>query len=154
VNVGVRRARVADARAAAEVLIRSRRAAFPAVPAGVHTDDEVREWFATVVVPGREVWVAEADDADGGEPVAVLVLQDGWVDQLYVLAEWTGRGVGSRLVALAKARHDALDLWAFQSNVDAIRFYEGHGFVEVERTDGSDNEEGEPDVHLRWERRQ
>ena len=39
-------------------------------------------------------------------------------------------------------------LWAFRVNTPALRFYERHGFVEVTRTDGSRNEENEPDVRL------
>ena len=62
----------------------------------------------------------------------------------------TGQGIGSRLLERAKAeRPDGLDLWTFQANTGARRFYERHGFVEVARTDG-DNEEGEPDIRLRW----
>ena len=38
----------------------------------------------------------------------------------------------------------ASTLWVFQSNTRAIRFYERHGFVEVERTDGAGNEERSP----------
>jgi hypothetical protein len=41
-------------------------------------------------------------------------------------------------------------LWTFQVNGPARRFYERHGFVEVAQTDGSGNEEAEPDVRLEW----
>ena len=62
----------------------------------------------------------------------------------------TGPGLGTRLLDRAKAeRPDGLDLWTFQANTGARRFYERHGFVEVARTDG-DNEEGAPDVRLAW----
>ncbi len=132
--------------AVADVWLRSRHASIPAIPAPVHTDDEVREWFATVVLPDREVWVVEAD----GSVVAMMVLENEWVGQLYVDPTWTGQGVGSLLVDLAKdVRPAGLDLWAFQSNVGALRFYERHGFVAIETTDDA-NEEGAPDVHYRW----
>ena len=59
----------------------------------------------------------------------------------------TGRGIGSALLAVAKReRPQGLRLWTFQSNTGAQRFYERHGFVEVRRTDGRDNEERAPDV--------
>jgi GNAT superfamily N-acetyltransferase len=91
-------------------------------------------------------------EIDGGV-VAFLVLDNGWLAHLYVDPEWTGRGLGSRLVNLAKALHPhGLDLWTFQSNVGARRFYEQHGFVALETTDGA-NEEGAPDVHYHWPRR-
>ena len=130
----------------ANLWLRSRYASIPAIPPPVHTDQDVRGYFASVVLPDREAWVIEA----GEQVVALLVLDNDWVDELYVDPEWTGRGLGSRLIELAKElRPTRLDLWTFQSNVDARRFYERHGFVAVGTTDG-DNEEGAPDVHYHW----
>jgi GNAT superfamily N-acetyltransferase len=139
-------ARSDEARKIADLWLRSRSASIPAIPAPVHSDDEVREWFATVVMPDREVWIITRDDI----PAALLVLDGGWIDQLYVDPRWTGRGLGSVLLGVAKEqRPDALDLWTFQSNLGARRFYERHGFVAVGSTDG-ENEEGAPDFHYRW----
>jgi GNAT superfamily N-acetyltransferase len=90
-----RRARPEEARTIANLWLRSRYASIPAIPAPAHSDDETREWFASVVVASRDVWVIEHDDL----PVALLVLADGWVDQLYVDPQWTGRGLGSTLMA-------------------------------------------------------
>jgi hypothetical protein len=47
-------------------------------------------------------------------------------------------------------RPDGFGLWVFTSNTPARAFYAGHGFVETERTDGSDNEEHAPDVRMEW----
>jgi ribosomal protein S18 acetylase RimI-like enzyme len=64
---------------------------------------------------------------------------------------WSGRGIGSRLVALAKDRRPAgLELVTFQDNGNARRFYEQRGFLEVGRGDGPGNEEGQPDVRYAW----
>ena len=41
---------------------------------------------------------------------------------------------------------EGLQLWVFQRNVGARRFYERHGFTLTELTDGSRNEEREPDA--------
>ena len=38
----------------------------------------------------------------------------------------------------------------FESNVAARAFYARHGLVELERTDGSANEERRPDVRMAW----
>ena len=142
----IRRATAADATAVAEVWLRSRKASVPAIPAPVHNDDEVRSWFVELVVPERETWVAEVD----GEVVGLLVLDGDDVDQLYVDPAMTGQGVGSRLLARAKAeRPGGLELWTFQANAGALRFYARHGFVEAARTDG-DNEERAPDLRLAW----
>jgi GNAT superfamily N-acetyltransferase len=145
--VTLRRAVSADARAVADVWLRSRRAAVADVPAPVHPDDEVRHHFETVLVPTRETWLAEAD----GVVVAVLVLDGGELDQLYVDPDWQRGGIGSQLVLLAQSRRPGgLALWTFQSNLGARRFYERHGFVAVDWTDGSTNEERAPDVRYVW----
>ena len=132
--------------AVADLWLRSRYASIPAIPPPVHSDDEVREWFASVVLPSGQLWVIEADEG----LVAMLVLDNGWLAQLYVDPEWTGRGLGSRLVKLAKELHpNGLDLWTFQSNIRARCFYEQHGFAVLATTDGA-NQEGAPDVHYHW----
>lgn len=145
--VDLRRAASAgDALAAADVWLRSFAAALPGV-VSPRSADEVREYFRDVVVPLRETWVA---DARGGI-VGVMVLRDGELSQLYLDPHWRGRGLGDRFVALAKERSPGgLDLWTFQVNKPAHRFYERHGFVAVEHTDGSGNEEREPDVRYVW----
>ncbi|MEU4208477.1 GNAT family N-acetyltransferase [Streptomyces sp. NPDC026206] len=143
----LRRAGAADAAEVAELWLRSYDAALPAVRRA-HTDEEVRAWFRHVVVPGLETWVAEAA---GGELVGVMVLDDDHLDQLYLAPSWRGRGLGDRFVALAKERRPGgLDLWTFQVNTPAHRFYERHGFSSAERTDGGANEEREPDVRYVW----
>ncbi|MET8803036.1 GNAT family N-acetyltransferase [Streptomyces sp. NPDC004546] len=146
-EVVLRRAVAADALAAADVYLRSFDAALPTV-VRPHTDDEVREYIRDVVVPLRETWVAEAD---GGGIVGLMVLNRELLSQLYLDPEWRGRGIGDRFVALAKERSPGgLTLWTFQVNKPAHRFYERHGFAAVEFTDGSGNEEREPDVRYVW----
>ncbi|MET9773752.1 GNAT family N-acetyltransferase [Streptomyces sp. NPDC006367] len=146
--VRLRRATDADARAAADVWLRSFTAALPAV-VRPRADDEVRDYFRHVLVPRCETWVAQA--ADGGV-VGVMVLEDDELAQLYLAPEWRGRGIGDRFVALAKERcPGGLWLWTFQVNTPAHRFYERHGFRAVEWTDGARNEEREPDVRYVWQ---
>jgi GNAT superfamily N-acetyltransferase len=145
-EVLLRRATAHDAAAVADVWLRSYKAALPSVRQA-HTDDEVRGWFRDVVVPERETWVADAS----GVVVGLMVLGPGEIDQLYLDPDWRGRGLGDRFVALAKELFPSgLSLWTFQVNEAAGRFYERHGFVAVERTDGRENEEREPDVRYSW----
>jgi len=140
----VRLARRDEAAQLADLWLRSRGTAVPAIPPPVHSDEEVRAWFADVVLPTKEVWVVE-----GQTVLALLVLDGHWLDQLYVDPCYTGRGLGSVLVELAKTQRSYLDLWTFQANHRARGFYERHGFEVVSETDG-DNEEGAPDVRYRW----
>jgi GNAT superfamily N-acetyltransferase len=145
--VVLRPASPADAAAIADVWLTSFGAALPTVRRA-HTDDEVRGWIRDVLVPRHDTWVAEVD----GAVVGVLALSEGWLDQLYLAPGWRGRGIGDRLVALAKQRQPGgLQLWTFQVNEPAQRFYERHGFLAVERTDGDGNEEREPDVRFVWQ---
>jgi GNAT superfamily N-acetyltransferase len=144
----IRRALADEGEQIAELWLRCRRSAVPQIPPTVHDDSDVRRWFREVVLPHREVWLACPDDDQ--ELLGVLVLDGEWVEQLYVAPEHVSRGIGSRLLDVAKAaRPDGLQLWTFQSNVGAQRFYERHGFVPVARTDG-DNEEGAPDIRYTW----
>jgi GNAT superfamily N-acetyltransferase len=128
------------------VWLRSRMASVPEIPPPVHSAEEVHSWFQDVVLPSREVWVAD----EGGAVIGVLVIEDQWIDQLYVVPDRTGQGVGSRLIVVAKQqRPSGLELWSFEANVRARRFYESHGFVATGSTPG-DNEEGAPDVRFEW----
>jgi ribosomal protein S18 acetylase RimI-like enzyme len=123
-------------------------AASDAIPALVHSDADVGEWMEHFVTRKLELWIAEGSD---DRCVGILVLDDEWIDQLYVEPQLTDRGIGGQLLSVAKReRPDGLRLWTFVSNDGAQRFYERHGFVEVERTDGSHNEEGAPDIQYAY----
>jgi len=144
-EISIRDATAADADAVADTWLAAFRETYDFPPA--HTDDEVRGWVARGLLPSTQTWVATA----GGDVIGFLALREGWVEQLYVRRPWTGRGIGSRLMALAKERRPGgLELWTFQVNAGARRFYERHGFRAVELTDGSGNEERQPDVRYAW----
>jgi GNAT superfamily N-acetyltransferase len=65
--------------------------------------------------------------------------------------DYHGEGVGSALLERVKLqRPGGFDLWTFQANKGARRFYERHGLEAVERTDGKRNEEQLPDVRYAW----
>jgi 8-oxo-dGTP pyrophosphatase MutT (NUDIX family)/GNAT superfamily N-acetyltransferase len=152
----IRQVRNNDAGDCAQVFMRSRAFALPDLPE-VHAPGEVRRWMADEVIGHADVWVADLD----GTVVGILVLDRaargdggadaGWIEHMYIDPAWIGRGLGDRFVELAKQRNpDGLQLWTFQVNEGAQRFYERHGFAEEERTDGSGNEERTPDVRYRW----
>jgi ribosomal protein S18 acetylase RimI-like enzyme len=144
-HLSVRRALPDDAPAVADIYLASFRETYDFPLA--HTDDEVRGWVAGHLLPNSETWLAERD----GSPVGFVTISGEAIEQLYVAPGCTGRGVGSRLVALAQERRTAgLSLWTFQVNAGARRFYERHGFRAVEFGDGSGNEERQPDVRYAW----
>ena len=138
----IRPAVVADAAGCARVYIRSKAFAMAEVPEP-HSEAEIATWIAEQAIPGMQVWVADLD----GVIVGQVMLAPGWLHHLYIDPSWMGRGLGDQFMALARQREpDGLQLWVFQSNTAARRFYERHGFVAVEFTDGQGNEERWPDV--------
>jgi GNAT superfamily N-acetyltransferase len=144
----LRRATDDDAAAVADVFLAAFHATYPAFPT-IHTDDETRAWIAGDVVPTTECWVAVDDHG----VIGMMALTPGWIEHLYIAPERAGEGIGRRLVELAKARSAGhLELWTFQVNDRARRFYERNGFAAVELTDGSGNEERQPDVRYAWSR--
>jgi GNAT superfamily N-acetyltransferase len=143
----IRRGRVEESDAIAELYFRVRQQALAArsIPAAVHSLDELRVWVRDHLFGEQEVWVAEAE----GGVVGFMVLgRPDWLEHLYIDEAATGAGLGSRFVELAMAELPGqIQLWTFQSNTGAQRFYVRHGFVPVQWTDG-DNEERSPDVRL------
>ena len=146
-DLTLRPATAHDLEAVAEVHLRARSAAFPQMPRGVHPPDEVRAWVGGWDLVAHEVWVAETD----GEVVGYARLTGAWLDDLYVDPERQGSGVGSALLEVAESvRPEGFCLWVFESNTPAREFYARRGLVELERTDGSANEERAPDVRMAW----
>jgi 8-oxo-dGTP pyrophosphatase MutT (NUDIX family)/GNAT superfamily N-acetyltransferase len=146
----LRPARQGDAAGCSSVYLRSRRFALASVPV-VHSDSEVRRWMADEMVGRTNMTVAEVDGVIVGMMVLESSADKGWIEQLYLDPSWFGRGLGLRFLDLAKlACPRELQLWTFAANGGARRFYGRAGFVEVEQTDGSGNEERAADVRMRW----
>ena len=143
----IRPATPEDATPIADVWLESWRATFDFEPA--HPDEDVRRWVREELLEAED-WVA-TDPSRGDRVIALLGLSDVMVEQLYVRPEWIGRGVGRRLLDLAKRRRpDGLELYCFAANDRARRFYERNGFTAVAFGDGSGNMERQPDVLYRW----
>ncbi len=146
-GIAIRRAGPADAPAIAEIWLRSFGATYDFPPA--HPDDDVRRWVRDELVPTTETWVA-VDEASA-RIVGFMALDADDLAQLYLDPGWLRRGIGSRLVSLAKARRPGgLGLYTFQANAGARAFYERHGFRVVWFGDGSANEERQPDLRYTW----
>jgi GNAT superfamily N-acetyltransferase len=141
----VRRARPDDARAIGHLHHFTMKTSLPFLPE-LHTPDDVVDYVSGRLMSTNDVWVAEED----GKVVGYTAFNDDWVNQLYVHPDSQGRGVGPRLLAQAMADGQPKQLWAFQQNARARKFYEDRGFVAVEFTDGAGNEEKTPDVRYEW----
>ncbi|WP_374563717.1 N-acetyltransferase family protein [Ideonella sp.] len=111
-----------------------------------HTLEGARAFFLAEVLPTCEVLVALVDGVLAG----MTALQAPWIMQMAVFAEYRRHGVGSALLAAARARSPAeLRLFTFQRNHAARAFYERHGFI-AQRLGTSPAPENEPDVEYAW----
>jgi ribosomal protein S18 acetylase RimI-like enzyme len=142
----IRRATPDDAPALADVHLRARRECM-AYLRDIHSPEEVLAWIREVMPRHEEVWVAE----DDGRVIGFFALSEGLLYHLYVNPELHGQGAGSLLFDRVKElAPEGFRLWVFQRNTQAREFYEHRGMRVVELTDGSRNEEREPDALYEW----
>lgn len=147
----LRPATAADAPAVAALMIGTRLALMPFAPSA-HSDDETRQWVAQVLIPGGGVTVATLQGTVVGVVAAEAEGPLGWIHQLMVHPAHVKRGIGHALLAHALARLPRpVQLWTFQANWAARRFYERQGWQAVAFTEGADNEERVPDVMYRMD---
>jgi GNAT superfamily N-acetyltransferase len=143
----LRQLKLDDMDAAARVVRTAFDQAIPSL-AGLHTPEEDQWFFRERVFETCEVWGA----FDGAAMRGIIAFREGWIDQLYVLPTAQRRGVGKDLLQVAQNAFDRLQLWTFQRNAPARRFYEARGFALIQQTDGARNEEKEPDALYLWTR--
>ena len=95
-----------------------------------HPVAEQTAYLLDHVAPSHRVVVAHDDSGI----VGFLASTDDSVGQLYVRVDRIGRGIGSRLLNLAKQQSSGhLWLYTFACNHRALTFYTRHGFAEVAR---------------------
>lgn len=115
----------------------------------LHAVEEDRQFIENVILKECEVIVAEGDAGI----VSFLARNGEEIRLIYSHPDFVGSGAGSLLLdAAKKSGVVALELWCFQANERARRFYEERGFRAVGFTDGRNNEEKVPDVRYRWGR--
>ena len=144
--LSLRPARPEDAEAIGRLFARSRRV-LTFLPE-LHSVAEDLAFIRDLVMVECLVTVASRD----GVIVGFLAETPGWIEQFYIDPQQLRTGIGALLLDHAKQRHLSLELWCFRDNVGGRAFYERHGFVPVEATDGARNEAGAPDIRYRWER--
>ena len=141
----IRIAMPADTSVVVKVFNRSKSESLPWLPV-LHTLEEDHWFVEHQLIRAGTVFLVE----EGGRAVAMCALKEGFVEQLYVLPESQGKGIGRLLINRCKEQSPTgLQLWCFQQNDRALAFYAAMGFEVVRLTDG-DNEEGLPDALLAW----
>lgn len=141
----LRPARPEDAATIADIIVAAR-LTMPYVPLD---EAGARNFFTNLAPTIYDFQLALVD----GVPVGVAAIKEGddFLHHLYIHPDYHRRGLGTALLTWTKAERPAgLQLWCFQANQNARAFYEHHGFVAVEETDGAGNMEKTPDVRYEW----
>lgn len=94
-------------------------------------------------------WVTVAER--NGRVIGFMARDGAEICSLYLAPDARGQGVGKVLLRQAKAAQPELWLRTLVANTGARRFYQREGFCETDRTDGSGNDEGLPDVRMAWQ---
>jgi len=125
--VAVRRAARRDMAACAAIYLERRRERFHWLD-----PDSLRPGDLQDDVRGEEIWVAEAHGQVVG--FSSMYVAVSFVHNLFVRADWEGRGVGRLLMDHAVARLDwPVTLKCVVGNAPARAFYERLGFTEQRR---------------------
>lgn len=114
-----------------------------------HPLEEQMRYYAEKVIPSHTTRVVIALESE--EVVGFLATTPTTIAQLYIHTGYQGRGIGTRLLNIAKQESSGrLRLFTFASNKGAQRFYEKHGFVVIAR--GFEEEWGLEDIEYEWVR--
>ena len=129
---------------------RSKAFAIPEVPEP-HTEAEIATWMGDVAIPTMDVWVADVDGVVVGQMMLSRTGRTGCITSTSIRRGWAGDSATSSWRSLANVIPTACSCGRSRATRRRRRFYERHGFVAVEFTDGSGNEERWPDVRYTGE---
>ncbi len=100
------------------------------------------------MIPNQVVLVAELEEG----VVGFIAIEGEWVEHLYIAPAHQGIGIGDALLTagegIASRGPDAVDVR--EATIARESSTNSRGFVAVEFTDGSRNEERTPDVRYQW----
>src|SRR5262245_9896224 len=117
----IRRATPDDAPGISDLFVRTRHemAYLPRIP------EHIRPLLGGRFLERAELWVLEEE----GRVLGFAGVSGSELTHLYIDPSAQNRGVGSELLEHVKnLRPERLELWVFQKNEGARRFYERHGF--------------------------
>ena len=87
---------------------------------------------------------------DDGIVKGMIHIEGKEIVELYVDYFFWGQGFGAKLIEFAREKHDVRFLWVLEKNVDAIKFYEAHGF---QANGKRQPEEGTPEYIIMLEKK-
>lgn len=113
----------------------------------IHSFEDHLFFLNHILIKDNKVYIAV--EAAGKQVIGLLACNENWVNQLYVHTQYQGRGIGNRLLSLAKQQSNGrLFLYTFEVNKRAQNFYERNGFRIIGR--GNENEEQLEDIKYEW----
>lgn len=113
----------------------------------IHSFEDHVFFLNNILIQDNKVYLAI--DTSEEQVVGILACNENWVNQLYIHTQFQGRGIGKKLLDLAKQRSEGrLFLYTFEVNKKAQQFYERNGFRIIDR--GNDNEEKLDDIKYEW----
>lgn len=107
-----------------------------------HGDDRL---FCEHLIATQQVLVARDPRVLG-----FLARDDEVVTALYLAPGVRGRGIGTMLLDAARDGMPRLHVWTYSANRGAIRFWSREGFRLIATTEGGDEGDGLPDLHMEW----
>ena len=145
----IRKAEAKDLSRIAEILVFAKRIKYRAI---FNNDDYSFNELQVVKLVEKysnprildNIWVY-----DDGIVKGMIHIEGKEIVELYVDYFFWGQGFGAKLIEFAREKYDVRFLWVLENNVDAIKFYEAHGFA----ANGKRQlEEGTPEYAIMMER--
>ena len=124
----IRRAAPEDISRIAEILVFAKRMKYRSI-----FNDDTYAFGKLQVIPVAKEYIEKGllDNMflyDDGFVKGLIRIEKEEIIELYVDHFFQGQGIGSELIEYAKENYSVNFLWAIEKNVDAVRFYEAHGF--------------------------
>lgn len=110
-----------------------------------HSFEDHMYFLNNILNKDNQIYIATLND----KVVGMIAFNDNEINQLYIQISYQGRGLGRKLLEMAKANSKGrLTLYTFEVNQKAQRFYENNGFQIIGR--GFENEENLDDLKYEW----
>ena len=124
----IRRATEEDASRIAEILVFAKRMKYRSI-----FNDDAYSFGELQVIPVAKKYIENGflDNMflyDDGIIKGLIRIEKEEILELYVDHFFQGQGVGSELIKYAKENYPVSFLWTIEKNIDAVHFYEAHGF--------------------------
>lgn len=111
----------------------------------IHSFENHLFFLNNILNKDNEIYIA----VDNSKVVGLIAFNKNEVNQLYIHNDFQGKGLGKRLLDMAKINSDGrLTLYTFEINYKAQRFYDRNGFKVISR--GHENEENLDDIKYEW----